>query len=476
MAKLCSVGLDVGTTTTQLIVSELDVENRAGAFSVPELSITDRRILYESPVHFTPLLDESHVDGTAIRLIVEEEYKKAGISRQSVDTGAIIITGETSRKENARAVLDALADLAGEFVVATAGPDLESILAARGAGAVDFSAQTGKRVLHMDIGGGTSNLALIEDGKIIRTGCLNVGGRLVKLEQGVVCYLSPVLTGLTDLKIGSAPRPGQIEELARTLTLALEMAAGLREETPLLQQLWTRESACLPLREGAPKGRKGEILDTVHPSVSFADSSPPGEPYVISFSGGVADCIETAHPAAAFGDMGPALGRAIKESRLCQGEYILGLHTIRATVIGAGCHSAQLSGSTVYHRNVVFPLKNLPVIAMDAVTGEDLRRRYAAQDTTAVLALPGDPVADYENISALADTLVQSVPPGPVYITTRTDMAKALGQALALRLGPDRSLLCLDRLSLEDGNYLDVGQPIGPALPVVIKTLILANH
>ena len=476
MAKLCSVGLDVGTTTTQLIVSELDVENRAGAFSVPELAITDRRILYESPVHFTPLLDESHVDGTAIRLIVEEEYKKAGISRQSVDTGAIIITGETSRKENARAVLDALADLAGEFVVATAGPDLESILAARGAGAVDFSAQTGKRVLHMDIGGGTSNLALIEDGKIIRTGCLNVGGRLVKLEQGVVCYLSPVLTGLTDLKIGSTPRPGQIEELARTLTLTLEMAAGLREETPLLQQLWTRESACLPLRGGAPKGRKGEMLDTVHPSVSFADSSPPGEPYVISFSGGVADCIETAHPAAAFGDMGPALGRAIKESRLCQGEYILGRHTIRATVIGAGCHSAQLSGSTVYHRNVVFPLKNLPVIAMDAVTGEDLRRRYAAQDTTAVLALPGDPGADYEKISALADTLAQSVPPGPVYITTRTDMAKALGQALALRLGPDRSLLCLDRLSLEEGSYLDVGQPIGPALPVVIKTLILANH
>jgi ethanolamine utilization protein EutA len=451
MAKLCSVGLDVGTTTTQLIVSELNVENKSGAFSVPELSITDRKILYESPVHFTPLLDESHVDGHAIRKIVEKEYQKAGITRQSVDTGAIIITGETSRKENAGAVLEALSDLAGEFVVATAGPDLESVLAARGAGALDYSAETGKRVLHMDIGGGTSNLALIEDGKIIRTGCLNVGGRLIKLENGNVIYISPVLAGLTDLQVGSKPKSGQIEALARVLASALEMAAGLREKTALLKQLWTQELIG-PMWASVPTGT------------------------VISFSGGVADCIETQHPATAFGDMGPALGKAIRESRLCQGAYILGRHTIRATVIGAGCHSAQLSGSTVYHRNIRFPLKNLPVIALKEADPQELRRNYAAQDTTAVLALPGFPGADYGQICGLADTIVQCVPPGPVYVATRFDMAKALGQALALRLGADRPVLCLDRLALEDGSFLDVGYPIGPALPVVIKTLILANH
>ena len=451
MAKLCSVGLDVGTTTTQLIVSELCVQNKSGAFSVPEMVITNRTVLYKSPVYFTPLLDESHVDGDAIRSIVETEYKKAGITRQSVDTGAIIITGETSRTENARRVLDALADLAGEFVVATAGPDLESVLAARGAGAVEYSAQTGKRVLHMDIGGGTSNLALIENGNILRTGCLNVGGRLVKLEKGIVSYVSPVLNGLTALHPGVTPQPEQIETLAQTLTDALEMAAGLQKETPLLAQLWTKELGnfkwdCVP-------------ADTV-----------------ISFSGGVADCIETERPATAFGDIGPALGQAIRRSRLCRGSYILGRHTIRATVIGAGCHSAQLSGSTVYHRNIDFPLKNLPVIAMEEVTPEELHCRYAAQDATAVLALRGSPAADYNRISALADTLAACVPPGPVYITTQFDMAKALGQALALRLGPERPMLCLDGLILDDGSFLDVGTPIGPSLPVVIKTLILASY
>ena len=134
---LRSIGLDIGTTTTQLIVSELGITNQASAFSVPELEITQRRILYRSPVYFTPLLQGELVDGAAIRQIVETEYQSAGITKDSVDTGAVIITGETSRKENARAVLHALSDFAGDFVVATAGPDLESILAAKGSGAVD---------------------------------------------------------------------------------------------------------------------------------------------------------------------------------------------------------------------------------------------------------------------------------------------------------------------------------------------------
>ena len=177
--RLRSVGLDVGTTTPQLIVSELHIHNRASSFAVPEMEITDRKILYKSPVQFTPLLDDAHVNGAAIRDIVTAEYEKAGIRRSDIDTGAIIITGETARKENARTVLDALSDFAGEFVVATAGPDLESILAAKGAGAVDYAERTGKTVLHFDIGGGTSNWSLIQDGRILETGCLNVGGRLL---------------------------------------------------------------------------------------------------------------------------------------------------------------------------------------------------------------------------------------------------------------------------------------------------------
>ena len=472
MDKLLSVGLDIGTTTSQLIVSELTVQNQASAFAVPEMTIADRNILYQSPVMFTPLLDESHVDGAKLGQMIRKEYEKAGISRESVDTGAIIITGETSRKENARAVLEGLEDLAGDFVVATAGPDLESVLAAKGSGAVELSAETGKTVLHMDIGGGTSNLALIEEGRIVATGCLNVGGRLVKFDEGGrVIYVSPVLEGLTDLRVGQ--RPENVDALAELLASALEMAAGLREPTDLMERLWTKETNNRVIADRCAHRSSNSRRLPRH----FAPRND--SKMVISFSGGVADCIGKDLPERAFGDMGPALGRAIFKSRLCQGEYVLGRHTIRATVIGAGCHSAQLSGSTVFHRNMGFPAKNLPIVTIseEEQASEDLpallRSRLAGHDGPAVAALPGFAAAGYRQIAALAEKLLAGFGTGPVYAVTEQDMAKALGQAIALRTEPERRVLCLDRLRLEEGSYLDVAAPVGPALPVVIKTLIL---
>lgn len=468
--RLLSVGLDVGTTSTQMILSELVIENRASSFAVPEMEIAQRKILYKSSVHFTPLLDESHVDGDAIRDIVEEEYRQAGIRRGEVDTGAIIITGETSRKENARVVLDALADFAGEFVVATAGPDLESVLAAKGAGAVEYAQQTGKTVLHMDIGGGTSNLALVRDGKIVETGCLNVGGRLLKFEKdGTVGYVSPVLAGLCDLKVGEKAAREQVEGVARTLAEALEMAAGLREPTELLERLTTVE--------GGTAHRLTGCADIVasHPSAACC-LAPAAQ--VISFSGGVADCIEKDVPWLEFGDMGPVLGRAIRESRLCRGDYVLGSETIRATVIGAGCHSAQLSGSTVFYQNVQFPIKNVPVVNIPAEKqGADLggviRQELRKQEGAAVIAMPGLAAPGYQAVRELAERIAEGVAGKQVLLCLEQDMAKALGQALALRLGMDARVLCIDRVKIGEGSYLDVGAPVGPALPVVVKTLVL---
>ena len=452
--RLLSVGLDVGTTSTQLIVSELEIENRASGFAVPEMEIAQRKIRYRSPVHFTPLLEESLVDGGKIRQLVEEEYRKAGITRECVDTGAVIITGETSRKENARAVLDALSDYAGDFVVATAGPDLESVLAAKGAGAVEFSAETGKTVLHMDIGGGTSNLALIRDGKIVETGCLNVGGRLLKFDKnGIVTYVSPVLEGLCDLRTGQKAQLQQVEAAAEMLVQALEMAAGLRRQTELMTRLWTKEIAL--------------------PVDALVRKDP--ENTVISFSGGVADCIDRELLWLEFGDMGPVLGRAIRKSRLCQGEYRLGSETIRATVIGAGCHSAQLSGSTVFYQNVQLPMKNIPVVNIEVAERNIIRRELSRQEAAAVIALPGIPSPSYRQVCAMAEEIASGAENRPVLLCLEQDMAKALGQALAVRLGTDAEILCIDRIKLAEGSYLDVGAPVGPALPVVVKTLILAK-
>lgn len=445
MAELLSVGLDVGTTTTQMILSRLWVENKASSFAVPEMEISSRQVVYKGQVHFTPLLDRDHVDGAAVRQLVAADYEAAGVAPAQVDTGAIIITGETSRKENAKAVMDALSEFAGEFVVTTAGPHLESVLAAKGAGATDYSEKTGKRVLHIDIGGGTSNLALIEEGRITKTGCLNVGGRLLKFDpSGTVAYVSPVLQPLTQMRVGDKPALSQIEAVAERLVQALEMAAGLRQQTQLLVTLSTHEA-------GEP----------------FCCN----EPAVISFSGGVADCIEKELPPRAFGDMGPVLGKAIRESRLCACEYRLGAETIRATVIGAGCHSAQLSGSTVFYQNVTFPMKNLPVVAFaeqESVTRHDTEQ--------VVLAMPGFAAPTYGQICQLAERIAKTLAGRQVLIALENDMAKALGHALCLLLPKGTPILCIDRVKLQEDSYLDIGAPVGPCLPVVVKTLVLAKQ
>ena len=443
---LLSVGLDVGTTSTQMIVSRLEVENRASAWAVPRLEIGSRTILYRSPVHFTPLKGEQRIDGEKLKKLVFDEYRRAGITPEMVDTGAVIVTGETSRRENAQAVTEALADLAGDFVVAAAGPDLESVLAAKGAGALDQSRVSLMPILHMDIGGGTANLCLMENGRILRTGCLNVGGRLVKFDDTRhITYVSPVLKGQCALAPGQIASEENLRPVTLLLTQALEAAAGRRKDPDLLSAFATREA------QTAWTAPEGEVL--------------------LSFSGGVADCIARPFPMDAFGDLGPLLGRAIRESTLCRGPHLLGEEPIRATVIGAGCHSAMLSGSTVFCQNVTLPRKNLPIACLES-PGE-IPHALAAWDTRPMLALPGPRDGSYAALRAMAREIAAQLPDREVLLCLDGDWAKALGQCLALELGKDAAILCLDGIPAQPGSFLDVGSPMGPALPVILKTLIL---
>ena len=133
--SLLSVGIDVGTTTTQLVFSRLSMSNTARTGLIPRVSITNREVLYQSPIVFTPLLDQDTIDAGKLNAIVRREYTAAAIHPSQVATGAVIITGETAKKKNADAILKALSGLAGDFIVSIAGPNIESLISGRGSGA-----------------------------------------------------------------------------------------------------------------------------------------------------------------------------------------------------------------------------------------------------------------------------------------------------------------------------------------------------
>ena len=184
---ILSVGIDIGTSTTQLIFSRLTIENRASSYTVPRIDIVDKEVIYRSKIYFTPLRSATEIDAEAVKRIVREEYQAAGMTPEMLRTGAVIITGETARKENANEVLEALSDLAGDFVVATAGPDLESVLSARGAGTDALSKEKRTAIANVDIGGGTTDVAILSLGEIVTSTSLKIAGD--KLDRDLIKYV-----------------------------------------------------------------------------------------------------------------------------------------------------------------------------------------------------------------------------------------------------------------------------------------------
>lgn len=472
---MLSVGIDIGTSTSQVIFSRLTVANRASFFSVPALSIVDKTVVYRSPIHRTPLLDASHIDGEAVRRLVEREYAAGGVSPEETETGAVIITGETARKENAAVVLEQLSGLAGDFVVSTAGPDLEAVIAGQGSGAQRFSEENSAAVVNLDVGGGTTNVVLFDCGEVRACGCLDIGGRQVTLDgQNRIAYISP-----------SAAR------LARAYRLPL--AVGQRADRAALDRLCDAMSELLEQMLGVSP--PGELLAAVETAGASRFVPPEGTPIrYLCFSGGVADCVyQTGREPFAYGDIGVLLGEAIRRGRLFHAFRVIeAAETIRATVIGAGSYTTTISGSTIAYADGILPLKNVPVLRLSGeeeaacwsgdVSGLFRRARwFLSQNDTGQMALAIEGRADpaYSELKRLAETVTAAMDralpeDAPLILIVRQDIAKALGQLMTRLLGNRRPVIAADGIGASHDHFIDLGKPImnGLAIPVVVKTLI----
>lgn len=461
--SILSVGIDIGTTTTQVVFCRLCLDNTAGAFSVARIEITEREIIHRSVVRFTPLLLNDEIDAEGVRRIVEEEYSLANIKKEDVDAGAVIITGETARKKNAESVLSSLAGFAGDFVVATAGADLESILAGHGSGAAAISGKKRNRILNFDIGGGTTNAAVFQNGVCADAYALDIGGRLVRLdESGVVTYISGKINGLLAEK-GITLQQGSSAELSELKKLTDFFALRLLEASSSSENL-------------------NDALFIGHGTGGFPSEN-------VMFSGGVAEYIyknkkpENLQDVSIHGDIGPLLGNSVRELFSAGGKNIIvPSEMIRATVIGAGNHSLHLSGSTVICDDPSLPKKNIPVASLfgdDESDYSQIRERmerfqkiHGTQEVAFSIRGPESP--SYSQILLIASQIAEFYrnKKRAVVFIIENDFAKALGQTTRMFLGNETSMICLDGIRAGNGDYIDIGKPIGGTVPVVVKTLV----
>ena len=463
---LTSVGIDIGTSTTQCVFSLLRLTNSAPNFAIPRIEITEKSILHRGPLRLTPMRRDHSIDLEAVREMVLSDYAAAGIRQQDVQCGAAIITGEVARKRNAPVVLEALSEMAGDFVVSVAGPELEGIYAGRGSGAAALSIQTGKSVLNFDIGGGTANMCLFEHGEPVATGCLDVGGRLIRFDgpsHNVIAFSDKASIVAQDvgvpLRVGERLSEQEADAICRRMAEVLEEAANLRPRTALHDRL---------------------VLAHALPQCTTGDFH--------IFSGGVADCVYGREEGnIPFHDIGKTLGQHIRKSLFfTQASTVRAKETQHATVIGAGAYSMALSGSTICYDHMIFPIKNLQVGKirfreaddMDMLS-ERIREQRRILGNACAIGFDGISNPSYCQIEQAADLIAEAMGDMTVRILICVeDMAKALGQALIRRWGRQEPMLCLDGVSLAYGDMVSIGAPLsgGRVVPVVVKTLAFSSE
>jgi len=468
--KVVSVGIDIGSSTSHLVFSRLTL-GRERSFLNPtnRFMLIDREIIYESEIIFTPLLDRYTIDIESIVKFCKAEYKKAGITPGMVETGAVIVTGETAKKQNAEEIVQRLSSESGKFVSAAAGPNYESVLSAMGSGIVELSRKTQRTIMNVDIGGGTSNLAICSNGNVLSTACINVGGRLLGVDD--------------EFRIWRIDGPSQF--LMHELGMNYKLEDTIPEEDARLIACEYAKALVEVMRGPAKSRIARELMMTGNLDFSI----PLGE---FSFSGGVAEIFYGSDET--YDDIGQYLAEELKilveelELHVIEPE-----NKIRATVIGAGAFTLSVSGSTCYFdKSIEFPINNIPVIPVN-VTKEnytpDIVKEEVMRAFTKFDMIEGkDLVALYfkdslyrsyswlqEFVKAIENALPKSVSNRKmITLLFESDIGKMVGLMIRRETSIQHNLICLDELFLEEGDWIDIGAPLhsGQVFPVTVKSLV----
>jgi ethanolamine utilization protein EutA len=481
--KINSVGIDCGSSTTHLIFSTLKLRRETGFLNLSRrFNVVERKILYEGEIINTPLIDSKTIDIPAVVDFLINEYTKAGFEMEDIDTGAVIVTGETAKKQNASEIVNLLSDEVGKFVSATAGPNFESLLAALGSGATEQSLRKQNTILSVDIGGGTCNLAVSYKGKVISTACINVGGRLLGIDNKFKIWRIDEPTELIMRELGLEYTIGDIIN---------------KEDVEKISQVYT--DSLIEVMLGNPESK---IAKTLMMTEDLDISTPIDE---ILFCGGVSELIygETNF----FNDIGHYIAEGLRKHEFGI-PVIEPKSKIRATVIGAGSYSLAISGSTCYYdKDIKLPLRNIPVLSIDGnlagdrqrlkicienafqkfdlIEGEDLVALYFSEFPLIIQGIKNK----HENLTILeyrdkgfgkfARNIEASLPNSiknklPILLLYRTDMAGMIGRFFTSDTSITENYMFIDELDLSEGDFIDIGNPLAKnhSFPITVKSLV----
>ena len=467
-----TVGIDIGSSTSHLLFAKVALQRQSQGLS-SRFVVIGREIVWRSPILLTPFLAEGTIDAFALGEFIRRSYRDAGFTQSDIDSGAVILTGEAIKRKNARAIDELFAGEAGKFVCATAGHKLESRLAAHGSGAVALSKARNACILHADVGGGTTKLALIDRGAIVGLSAFAVGGRLLAADRKGAWTRIDLSAELVadDLGITLSPSaltdPSERQKIARRLAV---VAADFILEAPL-----DRLGEALLLTEHLPRAC---------------------QPSAITFSGGVAEYM-FGHEDKEYGDIAKLL--ATELARELSQRSALPLidpgQRIRATVIGASQFTVQVSGKTIYLPDpYVLPVHNVPVVRVQLESSGAIdRRRLAAavragleeidldrsESVAIAFSWRGDP--EHSRLKAAGEGILDALEPLKdriklLLLTIEGDIGKTLGRLLHRELGWPGKIVSIDGMELQELDYVDVGELIAPpgVVPVVIKSLLFA--
>ncbi len=465
--RLVSVGVDIGSSTSHLVFSRLLLERLDNRYVVSE-----RVVLHESEVLLTPYADDQSIDAAALRVFVDRQYALAQLRPDQIDSGALILTGVAVRRKNARAIGDLFAAQAGKFVAVSAGDALETTLAAFGSGAAARSIREGVRVMNIDIGGGTSKIAVCDKGAVVDLSAIDIGARIVAFDA--------------DGKVR------RIEEAGARLAVdaGLVLAIGDIPDPAGLQRLVDRMADRLfEALQGPPCSAPAASLLRLPPLVSDR------RPDVVSFSGGVAEYIY-GRDQRAYGDLGPALAAAIAQRVRAWGPRIEAPDQgIRATVVGASQYTIQVSGSTIFVQpHSTLPLLNIPVITpalplqdevlevaaiAGAVRAALLRMDLHHGEQAVALCYRWQGSATWARLDAFCRGLAAGLAPMvarglPMVLVGDGDVGGLVGIHAHSELKLPCPMVSIDGIVLQEFDFIDIGALLDTsgAVPVVIKSLV----